>query len=100
MAVPKRYPDELCGRLVRKSGRPVAHVAEGFEIRREALRLWVRQDEADRRVREDRLSSDEREELKRLRAGNSEVKWVNEILKAASVLFTGELGRPRMRQRP
>ena len=47
------------------------------------------------RERGDRLSSDEREELKRLRAENSELRRANEILKAASALFAKELDRPR-----
>lgn len=100
MAAPKKYPDELrerAVRLVRESGRPIAHVAEDLGIHREALRLWVRQDEADRGQRDDRLTSDEREELKRLRAENSELKRANEILKAASALFAKELDRPRTR---
>jgi transposase len=98
MAAPKKYPDELrerAVRLVRESGRPIAHVAEDLGIHREALRLWVRQDEADRGEREDWLTSDEREELKRLRAENSELKRANEILKAASALFAKEPDRPR-----
>jgi transposase len=98
MAAPKKYPAELrerAVRLVRESGRPIAHVAEDLGIHREALRQWVRQDEADRGERGDRLSSDEREELKRLRAENSELRRANEILKAASALFAKELDRPR-----
>ena len=98
VAAPKKYPDELrerAVRLVRESGRPIAHVAEDLGIHREALRLWVRQDEADRGERGDRLISDEHEELKRLRAENSELKRANEILKVASALFARELDRPR-----
>ncbi len=100
MAAPKKYPDELrerAVRLVRESGRPIAHVAEDLGIHREALRLWVRQAEADRGEREDRLTSDEREELKRLRAEISELRRANDILKAASALFAKELDRPRTR---
>jgi transposase len=40
MAAPKKYPDELrerAVRLVRESGRPIAHVAEDLGIHREAL---------------------------------------------------------------
>jgi transposase len=57
MAAPKKYPDELrerAVRLVRESGRLIAHVAEDLGIHREALRLWVRQDEADPGERGDR----------------------------------------------
>ena len=98
MAAPKKYPDELrerAVRLVRESGRPIAHVAGDLGVHREALRLWVRQAEADRGERSDLLTSSEREELRRLRAENSELKRANEILKAASALFARELDRPR-----
>jgi transposase len=57
--------------------------------------LWVRQAEADRGERSDLLTTSEREELKRLRAENSELRRANEILKAASALFARELDRPR-----
>jgi len=82
-------------RPVLESGRPIAHVAEDLGVRREALRLWVRQAEADRRERDDRLTSSEREELRRLRAENQELRRANEILKAASARFAKELDRPR-----
>ncbi len=98
MTAPKKYPDELrerAVRLVRESGRPIAHVAEDLGVHREALRLWVRQAEADRGERSDLLTSSEREELKRLRTENSELRRANEILKAASALFARELDRPR-----
>jgi transposase len=71
MPAPRKYPDELrerAVRLVRESGRPIAHVAEDLGVHREALRLWVHQAEADLGERLDRLTSDEREELERLRA--------------------------------
>ncbi len=56
MAAPKKYPDELrerAVRLVREFGRPIAHITEDLEVHREALRLWVRQAEADRGERSD-----------------------------------------------
>jgi len=43
------------------------------------------------------LSSGEREELKKLRADNRELRRANEILKAASVFFATELDPPRAR---
>ena len=91
MAALKKYSDELKERAVRlvfESQRPVAHVARDLGINKEALRLWVRQAEADAGTRKDRLTSDERE--------NRELKKANEILKAASVFFAKELdGTPR-----
>jgi transposase-like protein len=46
---------------------------------------WVRQAEADWGRRHDLLSSEEREELKRLRKENQQLRRANEILKDASV---------------
>ena len=77
------------------SSRPIAHVAEDLGVHGEALRLWVRQAEAYRGERSDLLTTSERDELKRLRAENTELRLANEILKAASALFAKELDRPR-----
>jgi transposase len=100
MAAPRRYPDELRARAVRlvfESGRPIAHVARDLGVHKEALRSWVRQAEADTGRRRELLTMDEREELRRLRKENAELKRANEILKAASVFFAGELDQTRRR---
>jgi transposase len=89
----RKYPIELLDRatrLVFESGRPVAHVADDLGIARETLRKYVRQVEVDQGRREG-LSSEEREEIKKLRRENFELRRTNEILKAASVFFAGEL---------
>jgi transposase len=70
MARPRKYPDELRERAVRlvfESKRPIAHVAQDLGIHKESLRHWVRQAEADSGRRRDLLTSEEREELKKLR---------------------------------
>ena len=98
MPAPKKYPDELRERAVRlvfESGRPIAHVAADLGVHREALRLWVRQAEADAGQRQDRLTSDERERLRALERENRELKKANEILKAASAFFARELDPTR-----
>ncbi|MFD4975193.1 hypothetical protein [Streptomyces sp. NPDC058424] len=59
----------------------------------EALRGWVRQAEADRGKRDDRLTTAEREELMQLRKENAELKRANEILKAARVFFAQKIDR-------
>ena len=53
--------------------------------------------EANEGRRPDLLSSEEREEIRKLRCENFELRRANEILKAASVFFPGELDphRPR-----
>jgi transposase len=72
-------------------------VARDLGIHHEALRTWVRQAEADTARRRDLLSSDEREELKRLRKENAELRRANAILKDASVYFATELDPTRRR---
>ena len=100
MSRPRKYPDELRERAVRlvfESKRPIAHVAHDLGIHKEALRQWVRQAEVDRGLRRDLLKTDEREELKRLRKENAELKRANAILKDASVYFAQELDPTRRR---
>src|SRR5262245_2080066 len=101
---PSRTPGQLListsdrtVRLVFESGRPIAHVARDLGVHREALRAWVRQARADRGERRDLLTSDEREELKRLRKENAELRRANAILKDASVYFATELDPTRRR---
>ncbi|MCA1677754.1 MAG: transposase [Actinobacteria bacterium] len=100
MPRPKKYPDELRERAVRlvfESQRPIAAVARDLGIHKEALRLWVRQAEADAGTRQDRLTTVERDELARLRGEVKQLRKANEILKAASVFFAGELDPTRSR---
>jgi transposase len=63
----------------------------------EALRNWIRQDEADRGERDDRPTTDMVEENRRLRQEVEELRRANAILKAASVYFAQELDSTRRR---
>jgi transposase len=90
----RKYPEELLERgtrLVFESGRPIAHVARDLGIDPETLRKYVRRTEADEGKRKDLLSSQEHEEIKQLRREVAHLRRANEILKAASVFFAGEL---------
>ncbi|MDQ0687855.1 transposase [Streptomyces achromogenes] len=87
---------ERAVREVRTSGRPVAHVARDLGIHKEALRLWVRQAEADQGDRPDLLTTAEKSELAQLRKENADLRRANEILKAASVFFARS-ARPALR---
>jgi transposase len=98
MARPKKYPDELVQRGVRlalESGRPIAQIAADLGMHPETLRRRVRQAEADSGARPDLPSSAEREEIRKLRAENFELRRANEILKSASVFFAKELDTDR-----
>ncbi len=82
-------------RLALESGRPIAQVARDLGIHPEALRKRVRQAQADSGTRGDLLSSQEREEIRRLRAENFQLRRANEILKSASLFFARELDPDR-----
>ena len=93
----RKYPVELLDRatrLVFESGRPIAHVAVDLGLPSETLRKHVGQVEANEGRRSDLLTSEEREEIRKLRREVSELRRANEILKAASVFF-GDSGRLR-----
>lgn len=77
--------------------RSIRSISADLGVHYETLRLWVRQDEADRGERNDRLTTSEREELAALRRENRDLRRSNEILKAASVFFAKELDQPRLR---
>jgi transposase-like protein len=85
-------------RLYRSSTpRPTfRQLGEQLGVHQEALRNWVRQAEADEGERDDRPTTTEVEELRRLRKEVAELRQANEILKAASALFA----RPRKRALP
>ena len=59
------------------------------------MRKRVRQAEADAGLRPDLPRSEEREEIKRLRQENFELRHANEILKSARVFFAKELDPDR-----
>ncbi len=90
------YPPEFrreAVRLVRATGRPVRRVAAELGVSGESLRIWLRQDQLDRGEREDGLTSDEREGLRRLRRQLRELEQEREILKRAVTFFVRETDR-------
>jgi transposase len=98
MGRPKKYPDELVQRGVRlalEGDRPIAHIAHDLGVHPETLRKKVRQAEADGGKRDDLLTSQERDEIRRLRKENYELRRAKEILKSASVFFAKELDPDR-----
>jgi transposase len=80
MSRPRKYPEELLERGVRlalESERPIAHVAADLGIHPETLRKRVRQAEADAGLRPGLPTSEEREEITRLRKENFELRRAN-----------------------
>ena len=73
----------------RQPGAPVAQVAKDLGISESGLRRWISQDAVDS-GRKERLSTNEREELVRLRRENRRQQMEIEILKKASAYFAQE----------
>jgi transposase len=77
-------------RLVR-SGRTPAELAREFGCTAQAIRNWVKQEaEGDRKEDLGSLSAEEREELKRLRRENKQLRVEREILSKAAAWFARE----------
>ena len=86
------YPEQFrreAVELVRR-GRSIPDVAESLGVWQQSLRNWVKQTQLDLRERDDGLTSDEREELRRLRRENARLKQERDILKRATAFFARE----------
>ena len=68
----------------------ISSIASKCGMTTETLRKWVRQAEVDSGGRVG-LTTDEREQLRKLERENKELRRANEILKAASIFFAQEL---------
>ena len=86
------YPAEFKRQMVElvRSGRSVESLAKEFEPCAQSIATWVRQADLDEGRREDGLTTDEREELRRLRRENRTLRVEREILKKAAVWFARE----------
>ena len=86
------YPPEFRRQMVElvRSGRTPAELAREFEPSAGAIRNWVKQADRDEGRRSDGVTSDEREELARLRRENKRLRMEQEILKKAAAWFARE----------
>lgn len=88
------YPPEFKQRMVElvRAGRNPDELAEEFEPSAQAIRNWVKQADLDQGIRSDGLTTEERDELQRLRRENKQLKTEREILKKAAAWFARESG--------
>ena len=90
------YPPEFreeAVRLVRSSEEPLSQIAGELGVSAETLRKWAKQTEIDAGEREG-LTTEEREEPRRLRRENRLLREEREILKKAAAFFAREESDP------
>ena len=88
------YLPEFKRRLVEmvRAGRNPEELAEKFEPTAQSIRNWLAQADRDDGHRQDGLTTEEREELRRLRRENKVLREEREILKKAAAWFARETG--------
>ena len=86
------YPAEFRRQMVElvRAGRTPEELAAEFEPTAQSIRNWVSQAERDEGKRTDGLTTQEREELARLRRENRRLREEREILSKAAAWFARE----------
>jgi len=86
------YPPEFRQQMVElvRAGRTPELLGREFEPTAQSIRNWVRQADRDEGRRDDGLTSLEREELRRLRRENRQLRIEREILAKAAAWFARE----------
>ncbi len=90
--IPRAYPPEFRHKVLElvRSGRSVAEISRQFDVSRQTIMNWMKQDDADSGRRTDILNSDERKELTRLRREVKRLTLEQEILSKAAAWFARE----------
>jgi transposase len=90
------YPPEFRAeaiRLLRTSGKSIAQIARELEVTSETLRIWRKQADIDDGLRHDGPTTDETEEVRRLRREVKTLREEREILIKAAAFFAKETGQ-------
>lgn len=94
------YPPEFkveAVKLARSSQKPLSELARDLGVSAETLRNWTKQQQIDAGQR-DGITTDEREELRRLRRENKILKEEREVLRKATAFFAREENNTRRRR--
>ena len=76
-------------RLMRDSDKPLSQLAKDLGVSEQTLRAWRKQGQVDR-GESDGLTSEQLEELRRLRRENRALQMEREVLKKAAAFFARE----------
>jgi transposase len=89
-----QYPPEFKAeavQLVQSSGRSISQIAKDLGVSGNSLRNWVKQAQIDQGERQG-LTTEEHEELRKLRKENRVLRQEREILRKAAAFFAREDG--------
>ena len=88
----KPYPPEIKRQMIElvRAGRNPEELAREFEPSAQSIRNWVVQADRDEGRRKDGLTTEERQELSRLRRENRRLREEREILSKAAAWFARE----------
>lgn len=82
-------------RLATESGKPVSQVAKELDLTESALRKWIKQAQIDQEaVPDGPLTTEERQELTRLRREVKRLEQERSFLKKAAAFFAQESSIP------
>ena len=90
----RAYPAEFRQRMLElvRAGRKPEELAKEVELCAQTIWNWIKQADLDSGRRDDGLTSAEKEELRRLRRENRQLREEREILKKAAAWFARETG--------
>ena len=88
------YPEDFRREAVEllRQGRSPGELSKALGVSPQTLRNWRRQAQLDHGERNDGVTSDERDELARLRRENTRLRQERDLLKRAAAFFAMENG--------